>query len=243
MFRLSKIKVYSTEKINCIREILAISDSSLWKSALVSLQKIFFMQSLADLFISLDPFSKQSPWAVKDFEGYPLSLRPVYIPDDLRVLHRWIKPSAGGVNTLYTGDPARLLRHYRQMALSPRCQSFAVLQNEKMICQFDVKGMEKDPLYFRLPTSAYDMLLKCLIPPSGLQNKIWIQGLSLLLGLFYLLPESGEVFIEAPLYPVDFAKDLQDMGFESFKDPEKPDPLIMILKHRKELSLPRDIAD
>lgn len=201
------------------------------------------MQSLADLFISLDPFSKHPPWAVEDFEDYPLSLRPVYVPDDLRVLHRWIKASAGGVNTLYTGDPARLLRHYRQMALSSRCQSFAVLQNEKMICQFDVKGMEKDPLYFRLPTSAYDMLLKCLIPPSGLQNKIWIQGLGLLLDLFFLLPEIGEIFIEAPRYPVDFVKDLQDMGFESFTDLEKPDPLMTILKHRKGLSPYGGLAD
>lgn len=112
-----------------------------------------------------------------------------------------------------------------------------------MICQFDVKGMEKDPLYFRLPTSAYDMLLKCLIPPSGLQNKIWIQGLGLLLDLFFLLPEIGEIFIEAPRYPVDFVKDLQDMGFESFTDLEKPDPLMTILKHRKGLSPYGGIAD
>lgn len=195
------------------------------------------MQSLADLLIPLDPFSKQSPWAVKDFEepGFSLSLRPVYIPDDLRILHRWLKASAGSVNTVYMGDPARLLRHYRRMALSTRCQSFAVLQNGKMICQLDVKGVEKDPLYFRLPTSAYDLLLKCLIPASGLQRRTWMAGLSLLLDLLFLLPEIGEVFMEAPGYPLDFAKDLQAMGFESFGRPEKPDWLVGILKYSKGL--------
>ena len=192
------------------------------------------MHSMADFFIPLDPFSKQRDWVVKDFPDldYSLSLRPVYIPDDLRTLHRWVHAPATNINTVDSGDQGRLLRHYKNILSSSRGQSFVVLRKEKPVCQFDLKGTETDPLYFLVPTNADDRVLTCLIPEASLHSKIWMQGLDLLLGLYFILPDAGAVFIPAPRYPRVFADDLEEMGFASYGEMEEMDPLTILLFKR-----------
>lgn len=175
------------------------------------------MGSMTDFFKPIDPFSKDPDWGQKDFEylGYLLRLRPVYIPDDLRTLHLWIHDNNEKINTVKTGDQGRLLRHYKRILLSPRGQSFVLLRGEEIVCQFDLKGAETDPLYFLIPTKANDCVLTCLIPYASLKSKIWIAGLSLLLELFFRLSESGLIYVSAPLYPHVFIRDLEAIGFKT----------------------------
>ena len=194
------------------------------------------MYSMADFFRPLDPFSKEPDWAVKDFPdlGYSLSLRPVYIPDDLRSLQRWVRAPATSINTADSRNQGRLLRQYKRILFSSRCQSFIVLNGENPVCQFDLRGTETDPLYFLLPTRPDDRLLTCLIPAVSLNSKIWMKGLTLLLEIFFGLPDSGYIFISAPRYPRVFTDDLETLGFESYREIEEMDPQAILLLKRNE---------
>ncbi len=173
---------------------------------------------MADFLRPVDPFSKQSDWAGKDFPelGYDLSLRPVYIPDDLRTLHRWIKSPDEKVNTIESGDQGSVLSHYKRILFSTRGQSFVLVRGDEIVCQFDIKGTETDPLYFLIPTRVNDCVFSCLIPYVSLKNKTWVSGLTLLLELFFSLPESGFIYIRAPRLPHFFIHDLEELGFRTY---------------------------
>jgi len=183
------------------------------------------MQSMQDFFRPVDPFSLQPAWAVKKFatQYAVLALRPVYIPDDLMLLQRWIHANAGNINTLPPAAVARLLAHYKNILDSASGQSLILLADNKPVCQFDLQHVEDSGLYRVLPTRANDSVLYCLIPDGSLQNKIWITGLKLLLDLFFSLLDAGNVFIPAPRYPGFFVEDLQEMGFKPVEGYEYPD--------------------
>lgn len=180
------------------------------------------MDSMADYFKPVDPFSMQPDWVRKDFPelGYSLSLRPVYIPDDLRTLHRWIQDFDEKINTIESGDQGRLLRHYKRILFSSWGQSFVVLSGKEIVCQFDLKGTGRDPLYFLIPTKVNDCVLTCLIPARSLTSKIWIAGLTLLLELFFNLSGSGYIFVSAPQYPHVFIHGLEELGFKTYGEME-----------------------
>ena len=178
------------------------------------------MGTLAELLQPIDPFRLQPDWLPKWASGEStlFSLRPVYIPGDLRILLRWRNGKGESAPPIAVRG-GRLIHHLRQMLQSDQAQSFLMSKLDLPIAQFDIESIDHHPLYKRIITRAGDVVIENHSNSINETNLDWKDAVVLFIGIVCSCTDVHAIFISSESFSFNQLSFLESIDFKEIQLP------------------------
>src|ERR1700681_195958 len=147
---------------------------------IVFLNDLITMASRIPFFNSYNPLIKSEPIFIREEEASQkaLSVRPVWIIGDLKILHEWMNATLRKSNWII--DPKRnsLFRHYKQILMADNAQSLIFEQDHIPCIQFDILPAPGNNLPHHIKHAADDYYLNFLFRESFRDPDLLVRGLA-----------------------------------------------------------------
>ena len=154
----------------------------------------------SSLFEPIDPFRKHDILRTELFysEGYTLSIRPLWLTGDLKIMYRWANDLQGRHNgTMEPGSSGRIT-YYKDLLESGTAQSFMIERDNKPVCQFDLLPAQEDDFQWYWNTRSGDYLLHYLLPGERQDESVFRNSLSLMLRYYFSFDSTEQLFLPVP---------------------------------------------